>query len=99
MESRGRLPILPAMGSAFRTSHLHSPMSSRLAPRTLSVRSRLVIVAGLCTALAALPTTLLAVRFVGAFSDSRHESASLASQRAWQSAIAAMAAHLVQANA
>ena len=74
-------------------------MSSRLAPRTLSVRSRLVIVAGLCTALAALPTTLLAVRFVGDFSDSRHESASLASQRAWQSAISAMAAHLVQANA
>ncbi len=70
-------------------------MPSRFDRRALSVRSRLIIVAGLCTALAALPTALLAVRFLGDYSDAHRESASLASQRAWQSVISAMSRHAV----
>ena len=68
-------------------------MSSRSDRRALSVRTRLIIVAGLCTALAALPTTLLAVRFVGDYADVQREAAALASQRGWQSVISALSAH------
>ncbi len=74
-------------------------MPSRLDRRALSVRSRLIIVAGLCTALAVLPTTLLAVRFLSDYSDAHRESASLASQRGWQSVISAMSRHAVLAAA
>ena len=74
-------------------------MPSRFDRRTLSVRSRLIIVAGLCTALAALPTTLLAIHFVSDYSVAQREATSLVSQRAWQSVVSALSTHLVQAAA
>ncbi len=74
-------------------------MSNLSTRRALSVRSRLMIVAGLCALLAALPTTLLAVRYLGDYSGVEHEAASLGSQRDWQAVVEAIDAHQVQAAA
>ena len=58
-------------------------MSSFPARPALSVRTRLMLAAGLCALLALLPTTLLATRYYAEFSDARREARALDEMRDW----------------
>ncbi|HEX7640192.1 MAG TPA: hypothetical protein VF457_17495, partial [Burkholderiaceae bacterium] len=74
-------------------------MSSFPARPALSVRTRLMLAAGLCALLALLPTTLLATRYYAEFSDARREARALDEMRDWLALVDAADVHLVDAAA
>jgi methyl-accepting chemotaxis protein len=67
--------------------------------RALSVRARLLIVAGMCALLALLPTSQLVLRHAEELAFVREERAALPANRAWQALIAALQAHRQMAAA
>src|SRR5262245_9880349 len=68
-------------------------MNSKQPRRTLTVRARLLIVAGLCALLAILPTSQLGSHLHSDLSFVSGELSGLPVNRAWQRVIAAAQAH------
>ena len=61
--------------------------------RAVTVRTRLIFVAGLCAVLALVPTVMVSTVYLGALQDVRAERAALPVNRAWQAVLTQVQAH------